>query len=120
MGGVVALAVTDLLFEERIASALRRLGLEPRVVGSIPALRDALDGAALAVVDLQAAGFDGVEAVREAAACGAPVIAFGRHTDADALRRARDAGARAVPRSSFFEQLPALVASALESRAPTG
>jgi DNA-binding NtrC family response regulator len=108
------------MFEERIANGLRRLGLKPRVAGSIAALRDALDGAALVVVDLQAEGFDGVEAVREAAARGAPVIAFGRHTDADALRRAREAGARAVPRSSFFEQLPALVASALESRTPAG
>lgn len=120
MGGVVALAVTDLMFEARIAGAVRRLGLDTRVAASMAALRDALDEATLVIVDLQAHGLDSVEAVREAVAAGTPVIAFGQHTNAEALRRARDAGADAVLRSAFFERLPELVANALSSRAPTG
>jgi DNA-binding NarL/FixJ family response regulator len=116
--GVVALAVTDLMFEARIAGELRRLGLKPRATPSLASLRETLDGASLVIVDLQAQGFDGIEAVREAAVAGARVIAFGQHTSADALRRAREAGATAMPRSAFFEQLPALVASALQPRAP--
>ncbi|HXF50144.1 MAG TPA: hypothetical protein VNM43_00480 [Dehalococcoidia bacterium] len=115
--GVVAVAVTDLMLESRIAGAARRCGLEPRAVSPHGALPEALEGADVVVVDLQAQGLDPMATVRAAVASGARVIAFGQHTKADALREARDAGAEALPRSAFFERLPALLTQAAEPRA---
>lgn len=107
--GAVAIAVTDLMFESRIADAARRMGLAPRAVASHGDLREALEDATLVVVDLQGTGLDAMEVVRAAVARGARVIAFGQHTQVDLLREARDAGAEALPRSAFFERLPALL-----------
>ena len=64
-----------------------------------------LDGveADVVVVDLSVAGaVDGIAALR-AAGSGARVVAYGRHTNADVLRDAREAGAdRVLARSAFF------------------
>ncbi len=64
---------------------------------------DGADADVVVVVDLSVAGaVDGIAALR-AAGSTARVIAYGRHTNADALRDARQAGAdRVLARSAFF------------------
>lgn len=115
MGGAIVLAMSDLMFESRIADAARRLGLKTGTVASGDSLLQALEGASLVVVDLQAEGFDPLDAVRQAVQSGVPVIAFGQHTQAGVLRRAREAGAKAMARSAFFEELPVLLTSAAQA-----
>ena len=61
----------------------------------------------LAVVELSKPN---VEArIRELVQRGVPVLAFGSHVDAAALRAARDQGARAVPNSQIETELRALL-----------
>jgi len=47
--------------------------------------------------------------IRELVQRGIPVLAFGSHVDAAALRAARDLGARAVPNSAVENALRALL-----------
>jgi hypothetical protein len=61
----------------------------------------------LAVLELGKPGVD--ERIRDLVRRGVPVVAFGSHVDADALRLARNAGARAVPNSEVESTLRALV-----------
>ncbi len=68
------------------------------------------DAVALAIIDLHAAGIDATAAIRAARAAAIPVLAFGRHTDPQTLRAAREAGATTViPRSQLVEALPSLI-----------
>jgi hypothetical protein len=61
----------------------------------------------LAVLEL---GKPGVEdRIRDLVGRRIPVLAFGSHVDADALRAARTAGARAVPNSEVETTLRALL-----------
>ena len=109
----VAIIVVDLMFQSRIEAAVRAAGLSP-IVATTPGEVDAAVGErpALAVVDLHADGIDAGQAIAEAKGAGVPVLAFGRHTDAAALRAARDAGAdRVVPRSQLVEEMHELIAS---------
>lgn len=106
----VVAVVSDLMFLSRLEAQARALGHEVNVVSSDKELRDALAGAALAVVDLHIQGVDWREAVPLAKAAGARVLAFGRHTEAALLREARAAGCdRVVARSTFVEELPQLL-----------
>ena len=115
---IAVLAVPDLLFQSRIEAALRGCGLDVRVPASQAACLDVLaGGATLAVIDLQAQGYDAQALIEAAKRAGARVLAFGRHTDPAALRAAREAGADlAVARSQLAEELPALLDELL--RAP--
>jgi hypothetical protein len=114
------ICVSDLLFSERIAAAARASGLETRVAGSAgDAERMLSEGGVVAVVDVNAADFDAVAVIEQAKAAGLAVLAFGRHTDAAGLRRARAAGAyRVVARSQLVEELPDLLRD-LAARAAT-
>ena len=47
--------------------------------------------------------------IRDLVQRGIPVLAFGSHVDAAALRAARDLGARAVPNSEIADALRALL-----------
>jgi DNA-binding NarL/FixJ family response regulator len=109
----VAIAVSDLMFQPRIAAAAARLGLAPVVADGPEALARAMaDPPQLLVVDLHDQQIDPVGAIEGAKAAGARVLAFGRHTDAAALRAARMAGAdKVVPRSQLVEELPDLIAA---------
>jgi hypothetical protein len=61
----------------------------------------------LAVVEL---GKSGIEArIGDLVRRGIPVLAFGSHVDAEALRAARGLGARAVPNSEVESALRALL-----------
>jgi DNA-binding NarL/FixJ family response regulator len=108
--------VTDLMFQARIADALRALGTEPHVIEGAGALDSALaPPPRAAVIDLHERSLDGLAAVRSAATRGVRVLAFGRHTEPALLRSAREAGAElVVPRSQLVEELPALLRSLLD------
>jgi DNA-binding response OmpR family regulator len=98
--------VSDLMFQPRIVDAARALGYEVRVVG----VAEQRDGASLVVVDLHEPSMDAAGVIRAARSRGARVLAFGRHTDVEALRAARDAGAdEVVPRSQLVGELPDLL-----------
>ncbi len=61
----------------------------------------------VAVIELGRA--DAPRRITELVARGVPVLAFGSHVDAAALRAARDLGARAVPNSEVETALRALL-----------
>ena len=115
---VIALVVSDLMFQSRIAAAAERLGLTVR----IETTSELTDGdAAAVIVDLHEAGIDPLETIRSAHAAGARVLAFGRHTEPGLLRSARDAGAEiVVPRSQLVEELPELLRRLADGAAAAG
>jgi len=61
----------------------------------------------IAVIELGRA--DAPQRIAELVTRGVPVLAFGSHVDAAALRAARDLGARAVPNSEVETALRALL-----------
>jgi DNA-binding NarL/FixJ family response regulator len=123
MPAVVAL-VDDLMFVSRIREAARAYGLEVRTVRGVPDLLDACHGAArLLVMDLDSARLPIAEALSALAAepfpSALPVVGFFSHVHAERGRAARAAGCtRALPRSAFIEELPALLEAAAEDKPP--
>jgi DNA-binding NarL/FixJ family response regulator len=117
MNPSVLIVVNDLMFQPRIADAVRALGLEARVADTADAAATAVEARpALVIIDLHAAGIDAPATIRAARAAGARVLAFGRHTDAASLRAAREAGAdRVVPRSQLVEEMGQLISSLARS-----
>jgi DNA-binding NarL/FixJ family response regulator len=109
MERTAVIVVSDLMFQPRIETAARAAGLSVRVATPAAVAADPGDPA-LVVVDLHEREGDALAAIRTAKAAGAPVLAFGRHTDAAALRAAREAGADVVvPRSQLVDELPDLI-----------
>ena len=104
--------VTDLMFVVRIGDAVKRAGRKPVFVGSLDRARvQAAEKPILVIVDLACTTANPIEVIQEMKALQIPVIAFGAHVDADALRAAREAGAdQVMPRSKFVEKLESLVA----------
>jgi hypothetical protein len=100
---VVVILSGNLLDRSRIEEAVVAAGFRP-VAGSESG------PPALALVDLahpQAEPF-----IEELAGAGVPTVAFGPHVDEEALDRASALGARSLPRSRFFRNLPELLAEA--------
>lgn len=87
----------DLFFRGKIQAILGAAGAEPT--------RD--EPFDLAVVELGKPGVE--ERVRDLVQRGIPVLAFGSHVDAAALRSARSLGARAVPNSEVETALRVLL-----------
>ena len=122
MPQVLAL-VDDLLFLSRIREAARAAGIEVRAVrGASDLLSAARQDGRLVLVDADSerlpweAAVAALRAEPETAAL--PVIAFVSHVRADRAEAARAAGAsRVLARSAFVNQLPELVAQAMEPRA---
>ena len=106
----IVAVITDLMFQLRLQEQARALGYQVVAAETLEAIAEALsDGAALVVVDLHA-GVDWQRAVALAKERAVPVLAFGRHTEAQLLRSAREAGCdRVGPRATFVEELPRLV-----------
>ena len=93
----VLLLTADLVFRSKLAGVVAAAGGE---VTRDEALCD------LAVLELEGAAAGRVgELVRR----GIPVLAFGSHVRADALRAAREAGATAVPNSQVEVRLRELL-----------
>jgi DNA-binding response OmpR family regulator len=95
----IAILADDLIWAMRLAAIVREAGAMPVAARSMAALRTALEGGVdLAIVDLTARAYDGVEAIVTAVAAGAAVLAVGQHDDVALRRRALAAGAaRVVP-----------------------
>jgi len=87
----------DLFFRGKLQAVIRSAGAEP-------VREEPYD---LAALELGKAGIE--ERIRELVMRGIVVLAFGSHVDADALRAARNAGARAVPNSEVENALRALL-----------
>lgn len=104
---VVVLA-DDLIWAMRLADAITAAGAHPVRARRLSDFADllapgsggadaALGGAAsLAIVDLTARAYDGIEAIRVAAGAGARVVAVGQHDDVSLRRAALAAGAERV------------------------
>jgi hypothetical protein len=100
----------DLIWATRLVGQLTTLGARPVRVGSLEAFAGLLAGGAVsarratgpgpavgrAVIDLTARAYDGVAAVRAAAAAGWRVLAVGQHDDLPLRRAALAAGAERV------------------------
>jgi DNA-binding NarL/FixJ family response regulator len=111
VASVVAL-FDDLLLGSNVLGMLRAAGHEARLAGAAEQAHP--DGAAVLIVDLASAGFDGVAAVEGFRAAGelgkTRTLGVYSHVDADTKRRAEAAGFDlVVPRSRMAREGPALV-----------
>ena len=111
MASVVAV-FDDLLLGSNVLGMLRAAGHEATLAGSPEQARP--DGAAVLIVDLGSAGFDGVavvEALRAAGELGETrTLGVYSHVDVDTKQRADAAGFDlVVPRSRMAREGPALV-----------
>ena len=97
MGKRVLLLTADLVFRSKLTAVVAAAGGE--------VTRDA-GPCDLAVLEL---GGPAGERIGELVRRGVPVLAFGSHVRADALRAAREAGATAVPNSQVEAQLRELL-----------
>ena len=125
----VLVLADDLIWATRLVGQLRTLGANPVRVGSAGAFAAAIGGdlpaapaggrPARAVVDLTARAYDGIAAVRLAAAAGLRVLCVGQHDDGASRRAALDAGADAVfAYRTLFENGHAKLAAWLGVPAP--
>ena len=109
-GKVVAI-LNDLIFETKIRSTARALGIDITVVRSVAAF-DAEPGGirpSLLIVDLNTAGVDAV-AAGNVLTPRPYVVAFVSHVDQDLAKQAAEAGAdQVMPRSRFTAELPRIL-----------
>jgi hypothetical protein len=108
MAKTVFLLTRDLLFRSRLAGIAAAAGWE--------VTRDA-GTCERAVVELGASGWE--DRVGDLTGRGVPTLAFGSHVETELLRRARAAGATAVPNSQVEQRLRSMLLS-LEKRATPG
>ena len=107
----ILLLVPDLMFQSRIREQAQVLGYDTALADTPSSVETALEANPnLVVIDLHADGIDWRSAVMLANDSGVPVLAFGRHTEPQLLRSAREAGCKkVVPRSQLVEELPQLI-----------
>jgi len=105
---VVVLA-DDLIWATRLADAVSAAGGSPERRRDLEGL--AATAPPFVIVDLTARAYDGVTAVRKAAATGARVVAVGQHDDVPLRRAATAAGAeRVYTYRALFEDGPKVLA----------
>ena len=96
----VVILADDLIWATRLSDAITAAGARPRAARRLIDLERLLgpdaDGDRLAIIDLTARAYDGVEAVRVARGAGARVVAVGQHDDVPLRRAALAAGAERV------------------------
>jgi DNA-binding NarL/FixJ family response regulator len=121
-GTVVAIVASDLMFQARLADGVRAAGGTPLLADDALSLEDAVAAApAAAIIDVHERALDALTATRSFTAVGVPVLAFGRHTEPELLREAREAGAvRVVARSDIADRLEALLDELLAGRSARG
>jgi hypothetical protein len=117
----VGILADDLIWATRLSESVADAGGTPeRVRRSADLDRLVATGTAFAIIDLTARAYDGVEAVRTAAAGGARVVAVGQHDDLELRKRALAAGAeRVYAYRKLFEDGPAVLAAWLGVAAPS-
>ena len=114
--------VDDLMFLSRVREAARGRGMEVQAARTVPQLIVACRlNARLVFVDLDSPRLpvgDALAALKaDADLSTLPVIGFFSHVHAERGRAARAAGCtRALPRSAFIEELPALLQAAGEDK----
>ena len=103
----------DLIWASRLSDALVAAGARSQRARRLEDLVTLLGtGASLAIVDLTARAYDGVEAIRAAAGAGARVIAVGQHDDIALRKAAIAAGAeRVFTYRGLFEDGPRALAA---------
>jgi len=112
----VLVLADDLIWSTRLVAGVVASGAQCEPVRTLAALDAALPGADAVVVDLTARAYDGIAAVRQAAAAGKRVLAVGQHDDLELRRRALEAGAERVhPYRKLFDNGPATLAGWLKS-----
>lgn len=95
----VLVVARDLVFRAKLRAVVAAAGAETATD----------EGACdLAVVEIEAPQWEA--RIHGLVSRGVPVLAFGSHVHAAALRQARDAGARAVPNSQVEDALTELLA----------
>ena len=110
------LYIPDIFFAPRIADALGHLGFTTSDVNPRANPAEAL-AAELMVVQLEGAPAQWRELIARAKSANIPVLAFGRHTEPETLRAARQAGAgKVVPNSELVAGLPQLVENLLAAQ----
>jgi DNA-binding response OmpR family regulator len=94
----VAILADDLIWATRLSDAVSAAGGVPKRLRRLGDLEALLADGALpfAIVDLTARAYDGVEAIRIAAARGTRVVAVGQHDDVTTRKAALAAGAQRV------------------------
>lgn len=107
----VLAAIPDLMFQSRVREQAEALGFAIAIADTMQEAAVGLDEEPnLLVVDLQGQGIDAGALISSAKERGVPVLAYGRHTEAPALRAAREAGANSVVvRSTFVEEMAQLL-----------
>lgn len=117
----VLVLADDLIWSTRLVAQVQEAGADAAPVRTLAALNQALPAADAVIVDLTARAYDGIVAVRRAAAAGRRVLAVGQHDDAELRRRALAAGAdRVHPYRKLFEDGPKALAAWLEAAPKTG
>lgn len=118
----VVILADDLIWATRLSDAIVAAGARPRsarrladlerLIGSRADVAADADRAGLAIVDLTARAYDGVQAVRVATGLGARVVAVGQHDDAALRKAALAAGAEHVfTYRALFEHGPRTLAA---------
>jgi CheY-like chemotaxis protein len=117
----VLLVISDLIFRSRIDDAARHASVPLRVAKSMEQLERHLtnETPSLAIVDLESDTIDTAAAIRRLRAVpggeSLRIVAYAGHTNLDAIKAGRDAGAGVVlARSGFITQLPTLLARAAQ------
>ena len=122
---VVAL-VDDLMFLSRIREAAARAGLSVRAVRTVQDAVAAAAGARLFIADLDSPRLPVAETLSALAAepslAGLARVGFFSHVEVERGRAAEAAGCRALPRGTFVQRLPEMLATATDApaRAPGG
>ncbi len=106
----------DLIWATRLADAITSAGARPIRLRRLEDLAAALspigEGSGLAIIDLTARAYDGVQAIGIAMAAGARVVAVGQHDDVPLRKAAMAAGAeRVYTYRALFEDGPRTLAA---------
>lgn len=115
----VLLVISDLIFRSRIDDAARHASVPLRVAKSMEQLERHLskEMPSLVIVDLEADTIDTIAAIRHLRSLPGGdelrIVGYAGHTNVDAIKAGREAGAGVVlARSGFIAQLPSLLARA--------
>ena len=111
----IAVLAQDLIWQDRLATAVESAGASPMRARTAPEFDRALACADFAIIDLTARAYDPLAAIERARSHGARVLAVGPHDDLDLRKRALARGAeRVLAYRKLFEDGPATIATWLE------
>jgi hypothetical protein len=117
----VAILAQDLIWADRLATAVRAAGGEPVGARSVDDLDRALADADLAIVDMTARSYDPLVAIERARTAGTRVICVGQHDDHEQRKQALARGAeRVYSYRKLFEDGPATIARLIAGGDPAG